>query len=210
VVNVQIPSREAEKDHPHLLSDRDTDVVRIIEEEGLTVFTFDGLRRIMGAHPETLSRALDRLEEEGMIVRSPGGYSATRKAKDMAGPEPTFTAGRRVPILQTFLPYRASLEVIVTALNGRWFDKMRWVGMTENEEGIVMKWIADNGSILIDARFSSGQLIIEARMKKDSDLPSAIRAAHQLMGRISMMYGSHRPGAKPSATQIGYFTTTAM
>jgi DNA-binding transcriptional ArsR family regulator len=195
---------------PNQLSDRDAEVVRTIEEEGLTVFTFDGLRRITGAHPETLSRALDRLEEEGMIVRSPEGYSTTEKAKETVQMRPAYSTGTRIPILHTFLPYGSSLRIIVSALKGRWFDRMRWVGTAESEEGVVMKWVTDDGSALIDARFSSGQLDIEARIKKDSDLPGAVRAAHQLIGRISRMYASPRPGARPSLMQIGYFTTTAM
>jgi len=203
-------SHEIGEAPPNQLSDRDAEVVRTIEEEGLTVFTFDGLRRITGAHPETLSRALDRLEDEGMIVRSPEGYSTTGKAKGTVQMRPVYTAGKRIPILHTFLPYGSSLSIIVSALKGRWFDRMRWVGTVESEDGVVMKWVTDDGSALINARFSSGQLDIEARIKKDSDLPGAVRAAHQLVGRISKMYASPRPGARPSLTQIGYFTTTAM
>ncbi|MGP8124906.1 MAG: hypothetical protein ACLQEQ_03440 [Nitrososphaerales archaeon] len=192
------------------MSDRDAGVVRTIEEEGLSVFTFDGLRRIIGAHPETLSRALDRLEEVGMVVRSPEGYSTTGKAKGMVRPRPALSTGKMVPILHTSLPYDASLRVIVSALKGRWFDRMRWVGITESEEGVVMKWVADDGSTLIDARFSSGQLDIEAKIRQDSDLPGAVRAAHQLIGRISRLYASTRPSSRPSLMQIGYFTTSAM
>jgi len=192
------------------LSDRDAEVVKTIEEEGLSVFTFDGLRRIMGAHPETLSRALDRLEEEGMVVRSPDGYSTTGKAKEMVQLMPALSTGKKVPILHTFLPYDSSLRVIVSALKGRWFDRMRWVGIAETEDGVVMKWVADDGSALIDARFSSGQLDVEARIRQDSALPAAVRAAHQLVGRISRMYKSTRPGSRPSLMQIGYFTTYAM
>jgi len=203
------PSGEAEK-YAGSLNYRDAEVVRAIEEEGLSVFTFDGLRRITGAHPETLSRALDRLEEDGMVVKSPEGYSATEKAKGLVQIRPTSSTGKRVPILHTSLPYGASLEIIVQSLKGRWFDRVRWVGMSEGEEGIVMKWVADGGSVLIDARFSSGQLDIEARIRKDSDLPSAVRAAYQLIGRISRLYGSFRPGAKPALMRIGYFTTPAM
>jgi len=211
VVNSEnAPGRETGEGLPSALSDRDVEVVRTIEEEGLSVFTFDGLRRITGAHPETLSRALDRLEEEGMVVRSPEGYSTTGKARGLVQLRPVFTSGKRIPILHTFLPYSASLKVIVSALKGRWFDRMRWVGVAEIEDGVVLKWVTDDGSALIDARFSSDQLDIEARIRKDSDLPGAVRAAHQLIGRISRMYASPRPGARTSLMQIGYFTTPAM
>ena len=72
------------------ISPRDAEVVRTIEEEGLSVFTFDGLRRITGAHPETLSRSLERLEDGGILVKSPEGYSVTDKAKESFGLRPAF------------------------------------------------------------------------------------------------------------------------
>ncbi len=203
------PEREPESPGSSL-STRDAEVVRAIEEEGLSVFTFDGLRRITGAHPETLSRALERLEEEGMVMRSAEGYSTTDKAKEAVSLRPAYSSGRGVPILHTFLPRGASLGMIVSALRGRWFDRMRWVGMAESEEGVVMKWITDDGSAVIDARLSGGQLDVEARLKKESDLPKAVRAAHQLLARISRLYASPRPGSRTMLMQIGYFTPYAM
>lgn len=207
---MKIDLNDEEKPTDEVLSDRDAEVVRTIEEEGLSVFTFDGLRRITGAHPETLSRSLERLEEDGVIERSSEGYTTTDKAKQMVALRPAYIGERRVPILHTFLPYGASLRIIVSALKGRWFDKMRWVGMAEDGEGVVMKWITDDGSAIIDARFSAGQLDVEARLKEENDLPKAVRAAHQLMGRISRLYGSSRPGSKPLLMQIGYFMPYAM
>ncbi|MDE1852360.1 MAG: hypothetical protein KGI38_01300 [Thaumarchaeota archaeon] len=192
------------------VSPRDAEVVRTIEEEGLSVFTFDGLRRITGTHPETLSRTLERLEDDGIVVRSPEGYSVTERAKESFALKPASGGARSVPILHTFLPYEASAGKIVSALKGRWFDNIRWVGMADSEEGFVMKWVTDDGSALIDARFAAGQLDIEAKVEKGSDMPKAVRAAHQLVGRISRLYASPRPGSKVALMRIGYFTPYAM
>ena len=186
------------------LSPKDAEIVRAIEEEGLTTFTFDGLRRITGAHPETLSRSLERLEDDGVLVRSTEGYSMTDRARDAFVLKPAYGGPTRVPILHTFLPYEASAAKIVSALKGRWFDTIRWVGMAENEEGLVMKWVTEDGSALIDAKFGAGQLDIDARIGKEADLPKAVRAAHQLMGRISRLYQSPRPGSRLALMRIGY------
>ena len=202
--------RGAEGGEGSAVAPRDAEVVRMIEEEELTVFTFDGLRRITGTHPETLSRSLERLEEDGWVVKSPEGYSVTEKAKGSFALKPALNVARRVPILHTFLPYEASAGIIMTALKGRWFDSMRWVGMSDGEEGLVMKWVTDDGSALIGARFSAGQLDIDAKVAREADLPKAVRAAHQLMGRISRLYASPRPGAKLATTRIGYFAPYAM
>jgi hypothetical protein len=204
-----LKSNDAELDSPPF-SSRDTEVIRVIEEEDLYIFTFDGLRRITGTHPETLSRSLERLEDGGMVVKSPDGYLVTDKAKGTADLKQAYSGPKRVPILHTFLPYDASAKTIVAALKGRWFDTIRWVGMSEGEDGLVMKWVTDDGSALIDARFSAGQLDIDAKVAKEADLPKAVRAAHQLMGRISRLYSSPRPGARVNMLRIGYFTPYAM
>ena len=58
---------------------------RVVEEltnrrqEDLSLFTFDGLKRRMGLHPETLSRILNRLEAEGIVKKSSEGYTVTKE-----------------------------------------------------------------------------------------------------------------------------------
>jgi DNA-binding transcriptional ArsR family regulator len=202
--------RDTLEDDLPVVSPRDAEVVRAIEEEELTVFTFDGIRRITGAHPETLSRSLERLEDGGLVVRSPEGYSVTDKAKESFAARPAYGGAKKVPILHTFLPYEASVKTIVSALKGRWFDTIRWVGMAAADDGLVMKWVTEDGTATIDARFSAGQLDIDAKVANEVDLPKAIRAAHQLLGRISRLYASPRPGARPALMRIGYFTPYAM
>jgi DNA-binding transcriptional ArsR family regulator len=199
-----------DEDTAVVMSPRDEEVFKVIGEEGLSMFTFDGLRRITGVHPETLSRSLERLEEDGIVAKSPEGYSVTDKAKVAFGLRPAYGGDKRVPILHTFLPYGASAGVVISALKGRWFDTIRWVGMAESEEGVVMKWVTDDGSAVVDARFASGQLDIEARVAKEADLPKAVRAAHQLMGRISRLYSSARPGSRVMMMHIGNFKPYAM
>ena len=203
--------RDAELDsEPNGMSPRDAEVVRTIEEEGLEIFTFDGLRRITGAHPETLSRSLERLEDGGIVVKSPEGYSVTDKARESFAARPVYREARKIPILHTFLPYEASAGTIISALKGRWFDTIRWVGTAETEEGFVMKWVTEDGTATIDAKFSAGQLDVDAKVAKEADLPKAVRAAHQLIGRISRLYASPRPGARPTLMRIGYFKPYAM
>ena len=49
------------------------EVLRFIGEEALLGFTFEGLKRSLGAHSETLSRILDRLEEGNMLEKTERG-----------------------------------------------------------------------------------------------------------------------------------------
>jgi DNA-binding transcriptional ArsR family regulator len=205
-----LSSGSANSEQGPLINARDAEIVRAIEEEGLTVFTFDGLRRITGTHPETLSRSLERLEDGGILVRSPEGYSVAEQVKNAFASRPPPGDPHRIRILHTFLPYEVSAAEIVSALKGKWFDNIRWVGAAESGEGVVLKWVTEDGSTMIDARFSAGQLEVDARVPKDSDLPKAVRAAHQLMGKISRLYSSPRLSGKTTLMRIGYFAPYAM
>ena len=191
------------------MSARDAEIVRAIAEEELSVFTFDGLKRITGAHPETLSRTLERLEEDGVVVKSPGGYSLTGRAREALELSPVGTGPKSISILHTYLPYAASAGKIVEALKRRWFDNIRWVGTSDGEDGPIMKWITDDGSVLILMKFGSGQLDIEAKVASEVDLSKAVRGAHQLMGRISRLYASPR-NRKVTLLRIGHSAPYAM
>ena len=65
------------------LSERDADVLALIETEDLATFTFDGLKRRTGLHSETLSRILNRLEGEGIIKKDHEGYHVTPKITEL-------------------------------------------------------------------------------------------------------------------------------
>ena len=67
----------------YCLSERDADVLALIETEDLATFTFDGLKRRTGLHSETLSRILSRLEEEGIIKKDHEGYRVTPKITEL-------------------------------------------------------------------------------------------------------------------------------
>jgi len=173
-------------------ADRDGAVMSIIEQEELTGFTFDGLRRRTGTHPETLSRILDRLQDQGVIQTAPDGYRVTDKARRTMVVHALVGASSSVPLLSTLLPYDVEVKEIVSELKGRWFGRLRWVGYSENEEGTILKWVTEEGKVRIDARFSEGDLSVEARMGDGSTLNEAVRAAHELVGHISRMYSGAR------------------
>jgi len=185
-------SRSDDFDLPDPLpSERDGAILNFIEEEELTGFTFDGLRRSMGTHPETLSRILDRLQEQGIVEAADDGYRVTGKGKRVAVMHPLGPASTRVPLLSTLLPYDIGVREMVSELKGRWFGRLRWVGYSESEEGSTLKWVTEDGRVQIDASFSNGELNVEARTGEER-LSEAVRAAHELVGHISRMYSRSR------------------
>jgi DNA-binding HxlR family transcriptional regulator len=183
----------------------DTNVLDLIGEEGLTRFTFDGLKRRLGVHSETLSRVMDRLEEQELVERQTDGYRITPKARELLRAQPLSEKESKVPLLQTLLPPEIPLKQVVSELAGRWFGTLRWLGYAENGEGIVLKWITDDGGIQVDAVFLDGSLSIDAKLLSEKSLNAALMASYQLIGHISRIYS--KPGRVKPVAWFAYFGT---
>ncbi len=175
------------------LTPRDSNVLHAIQEEGLTVFAFDGLKRLLGVHQEMLSRVLDRLEDEGLLEKVSEGYRLTDRGSQQVA-RPLSSAQPRIPIVQSLLPHDVDVQRIIAGLKGRWFGSLRWLGYSQNEDGLVLKWITEENSIQIDAKFTENYLSIDAKVGEEKDVSQAVKASHQLMGHISQLYGGPKRG----------------
>lgn len=174
-------------------SERDTDVLALIVEEDLTTFTFDGLKRRTGVHPETLSRILGRLEQEGMVKKGPEGYKVTSKINKFIRLHANSGDESRVPLLQTFLPSDTSILQLTSDLKGRWFGLLRWLGLSEDGQGVTLKWITEDDSIQVNANMSETTLTIEAKFLHGNDLNTALKASYQLIAYIGRLYTGSGP-----------------
>lgn len=180
------------------LSERDTDVLALIDEENLTTFTFDGLKRRLKMHPETLSRILSRLEQEGIVKKTPEDYRVTPKITKLQ--HQATRKEESVSLLQTYLPSDTMTQQLISSLRGKWFGILRWIGISENSEGIQLKWITEDGGIQITASISGTVLNIEAKFLSDNDLNLALKAVYQLMSNI----GKHCSGSR-LARHVAYY-----
>jgi DNA-binding transcriptional ArsR family regulator len=173
------------------LSERDSDVLSLIDEEDLTTFTFDGLKRRLGLHPETLSRILNRLEEEGIVEKNPEGYKVTPKLTRLKL-SPSRQETESVSLLQTYLPSNILTQQLISMLNGRWFGILRWLGISETGDGVTLKWVTEDGGIQIAANISGNALNIDAKFLHGNNLDLALKAAYQLMAQIGKLYSGTR------------------
>src|SRR5438552_16960774 len=124
------------------LTPRDSNILHAIQDEALTVFAFDGLKRLLGVHQEMLSRVLDRLEDEGLLEKGSEGYRLTDRgshqvARPLNSPQP------RIPIVQSLLPHDIDVQRIIAGLKGRWVGSLRCLGYSQTDEGVVLKWITE-------------------------------------------------------------------
>ena len=169
------------------LSERDSDVLVFISEEEFHFFTFEGLKRRLGLHSETLSRVLCRLEDKEFVEKGVDGYKVTSKVREFLRFPPK-SREPRVPILQTFLSPDVPIHQVVSDLRGKWFGVLRWLGCSENDEYTTLKWITEDGGIQVDANFSNGGLSIKAKLLHGNDLNIALQASYQLIGHIAKLY----------------------
>ena len=175
----------------YYLSERDADVLALIENEDLTIFTFDGLKRRTGLHSETLSRILSRLEQEGIVKKEPEGYRVTPKITKLKLNQP-HNEKPTTPLIQTFLPSDLMTQQLILALKGKWFGLLRWLGMSENNQGVTLKWITEDGGIQIAANIQGTALNIDAKFLTNNNLNMALKASYQLMANIGKLcQGSH-------------------
>ncbi len=199
VLNVNWQSLPAD----YSLSERDADVLALIENEDLATFTFDGLKRRTGLHPETLSRILARLEQEGIVKKGPEGYRVTPKITELKLNQ-TRKEEPATPLIQTFLPSDLMTQQLILSLKGKWFGLLRWLGISENNQGIILKWITEDGGIQISANIQGTALNIEAKFLTSNDLNLALKASYQLMTNISKLcQSSHAAGTM--ARNVAYY-----
>src|SRR3989442_1044909 len=185
------------------LTPRDSNILQAIQEEGLTVFAFDGLKRLLGVHQEMLSRVLDRLEDEGLLEKVSEGYRLTVRGSHQV-PRPLSSTQPRIPIVQSLLPHDIDVQKIIAGLKGRWFGSLRWLGYSQSEEGLVLKWITEEDGIQIDAKLTENYLSIDAKAGEEKHVSQAEKAHHHLMCNISQLYGGPRRG-RNMLTPVGFY-----
>jgi len=129
---------------------------------------FNGLRRTLGAHPETLARALRRLERDGLIVRADGGYRIRDGIDDGLVDRPAAPpAGRTLASVE--LPPGSSPDDVLGRLAGRWFGRLRWVGVYERPGAPELVWSLDDGRGSVRLGFDGRTL----QVRIDEDAGSA-------------------------------------
>ncbi len=173
------------------LDDRIVDLLR----RGPGAFAFNGLRRALDAHPESLSRSLRRLERLGVVARGTHGYAL------VAGPGPEEAPRDRAPLRSV-----ASVELapgvtradLLGRLAGRWFGSLRWVGVHDRPDDPLLVWSVEgsDGHVLLGVRRGSLRLFVD-RPRPRSGSDALDRAARDLLAHaLERLEGTSLPSLR--------------
>jgi DNA-binding Lrp family transcriptional regulator len=151
-------NRDESSDASNSTSRLDERVVELLSSHSGRL-AFNGLRRALGAHPESLVRALKRLEREGVVERVDRAYS-------LSDPPGAASAGIRTrlrEIASVALPSHFDRPSLFGALAGRWFGRLRWVGIYEHPGDPWLVWSIDGtpGHVLLRARRGRLEVLVE-------------------------------------------------
>jgi hypothetical protein len=174
-------------------SDNDLVVLKAIgEDEEAQELSFQGIKRKLGLHQETLSRALHRLQRDGFVERlehaykiSPKGLSTISHGKppypsklDSVDPYP-------ISLLHAKLPSDVNVSEIVESLSYRWFGNLRWLGSTQTPDSATLSWITSDTGLKISVRIKDDALTIETFPTSSNSVSEASRSAFQLFDLIT-------------------------
>jgi DNA-binding Lrp family transcriptional regulator len=166
----------------------DNKILSLLNQYAGSYFSFKGLMRKLNLHQQSLTRALNRLEELGLIQRSVNGYKLNKREQKCAIRVPDKRKRSEYKqLLQTYIPTGIKTDEIVRALNGRWFSRIRWIGLMESEIGYMLQWINEDNTFQINVRIIWDHIIIETNAISDEDKIEAMVASCKIFEQITKL-----------------------
>jgi len=169
----------------------DSKILSVLNETGSN-YSFKGLMRKLNLHQQSLSRALHRLKEMGLVEKSPVGYRLSKGGEstvpkiDLRSPK-----GREyMQLLQTYIPLNLRAVEIVRQLVGKWFKNLRWLGMIESGTGYTLQWSSDDGSFQINLRMILDYIVIETNASTEKEKVEAMVGSYSIYEQITKVLQS--------------------
>jgi hypothetical protein len=175
-------------------SPNDLVVLRALnEDEDARELSFQGIKRKLGLHQETLSRSLHRLQRDGFVERLDHAYRISPKGITSIGGDKTKIPSFKlepadpyaVSLLRARLPPDINVIELVNSLSYKWFGNLRWLGSTQTPESATLSWITDDTGLKISVRIKNDVLTIETFPTGSDSLSEATRSALELFDHVS-------------------------
>jgi DNA-binding transcriptional ArsR family regulator len=182
----------------------DNKILSVLNEAGSN-YSFKGLMRKLDLHQQSLSRALRRLEEMGLVEKSPVGYRLSKASESMISKiDLRRPKGREyMQLLQTYIPLNVRAAEVVSQLVGKWFKNLRWLGMIENGTGYTLQWSSDDGSFQINLRLIADYIVIETNASTEKEKVDAMVGSYAIYEQITKAMQS-RIGAYTVDHRVSY------
>lgn len=155
------------------LSSTDQKVFELIASSGLGL-SFQGIRRSLGIHQESLSRSLKRLTELGLVYKHGEDYWVN--AEMASRPREWYV------VVDSALPKGVRREDMVRRLHGRWFKELRWFG--ESEDGLKLVWTSQDGGYKVMLSILEQEFMVQTDTAKEEAVFTALRLAKLAMQAI--------------------------
>lgn len=165
------------------LAGREQDVVQELGRFGDARIAFQGLRRRLGLHPQALTRTLRSLERAGIVGHDERGYFVIPKHRRAAatGPDASYR-----PVFAAILPPHVEPKRLAQQLSRRWFQGLRWYGITEQPGEFLLHWILESDHASVRLRVTHRGVGLELE-DGSSGLP--FEAAAPILQAVAAYYG---------------------
>jgi DNA-binding MarR family transcriptional regulator len=180
------------------------------QETGSNYYSFRGLMRKLNLHQQSLARALNRLQDLGLIERSDTGYKLTKNgvlvlSKGNIESLDKIRKGKEfIQLLQTYVPVNVKSKDLIRALIGKWFNNLRWTGLIESEMGCMLKWISDDGSFQINLRIMSDYIVIETNATSYKEKIEAMIGSYRIFEHITRISQKKLEGINAYMMNVNY------
>ena len=164
------------------------------QEDGSNYYSFKGLMRKLHIHQQSLTRALNRLQDLDMIEKSTihSGYKLTKKGESMlqkTGSRPLEVKGNTYSqLILTYIPNNVKANDIVGSLIGRWFNNFRWVSLIEGGTGYALQWVSEDNSFQVSLKIVSDYIIIETNAVSDKEKVEAMAVSYRIFQHITRLF----------------------
>jgi DNA-binding MarR family transcriptional regulator len=181
------------------------------QETGANYYSFKGLMRKLNLHQQSLARALNRLQDLGLIERSDTGYKLTKngilvlsKENGIESLDKIRKGKEFIQLLQAYVPVNVKSNDMIRTLIGKWFNNLRWTGLIESEMGCMLQWISDDGSFQINLRIISDYIVIETNAISYKEKIEAMIGSYRIFEHITKISQKKLDGINAYMMNINY------
>ncbi|HKR57506.1 MAG TPA: hypothetical protein VJR67_01405 [Candidatus Nitrosopolaris sp.] len=194
------------------ISSNDYKIISLLKQDAEAYYSFKGLMRKLDLHQESLSRALNRLKSYGLVQHSVNGYKLNQiepynleSIQSSRMPQLANTLnGQYDRVLQMYLPVDIRSEEIVYALNGKWFRRLRWLGLVHSESGYLLQWINESNSFQIKLWLALDHLTVETNAASDNDKIEAMVGSCRILEQIMKVYQTRLDRRSKRVSSVGF------